>query len=71
MAVGVDAGATGEEEVGARRLGHGGLDARDRLSDGSELERADAGGGEQRREHHVVARGDADHVVALCIEVLH
>lgn len=69
MGVGVDAGAAGEEEVGARRLGHGGLDARERLGDGAELERADAGGGQQRREHHVVARGDADDVVAAGVEI--
>lgn len=71
MGVGVDGGAAGEEEVGAWGLGHGGLDSRERLGNGAELERADAGGGEQRREHHVVARGDADHVVAVRVEVLH
>jgi hypothetical protein len=67
----VNASAAGEEEAGTRRLGHGGLDAGDWLGDGAELERADAGGGEQRREHHVVARGDADDVVAVRVEVLH
>lgn len=71
VSVGVDGGAAGEEEVGAGGLGHGGLDARERLGDGAELERADAGGGEERREHHVVARGDAHHLVPGRVDVLH
>jgi hypothetical protein len=66
----VDAGAVGEVEVGARLGGERGLDAVDGLDDGAELERADARGRQQRREHHVVPRRDADDVVGARVHVL-
>lgn len=68
---GVDADAVGEEEVGARRVGDGRLDAADGLGHGAELEGADAGGGEQRREDHVVPRGHAHDVVHARVDPLH
>lgn len=67
----VDGGAAGEEEV---RIGGGGdsrLDATDGLRDRAELEGADAGGGEERGEDHVVPWGDADDVVEAGIDALH
>lgn len=68
MFVGVDSGAGGEEEVGVGGSGEGGLDPADRLGDGAELERPHAGGGQQRREDHVVPGGDAHDVVKLRVQ---
>lgn len=71
MLVVVDGGAVGEEEVGSRDAGDGGLDAADGLGDGAELEGADAGGGQERGEHHVVPGRHAHHVVQARVHPLH
>ena len=68
--LGVDAGAGGEEEVGAGAGGERRLDAADGLDDGAELERADARGRQQRREHHVVPGRHAHDVVGARVHVL-
>lgn len=47
------------------------MDATDGLRNGAELERPDAGGGQQRGEDHVVARGHADDVVDPRVDPLH
>lgn len=47
------------------------MDASDGLRNGAELERPDAGGGQQRGEDHVVARGHADDVVDPRVDPLH
>jgi len=52
----INGSTIGEEEERARLPGNGGLDPGDGLGDGSELERSDARGSQERREDHVVAR---------------
>lgn len=71
MRLGIDGVAAGEEEVGPRGTGNSGLDPANGLSNGAELESANAGGGEERSEDHVVARGDANDIVELSINSLH
>ena len=71
MRISIKARAIGEEEIGAGLSRDGRLDARDRLSDGPELERADARRSEERSEDHVVPRGNANDVVDARVDPFH
>ena len=71
VVIGINAVAVGEEEVRTGFARDGRLDPADRLSDGPELERADTGGGQEGREHHVVPRRDAYDVVEAGVDPLH
>lgn len=56
MVESINGSTIGEEEERARFPGNGGLDPGDGFGNGSELERSDASGSQEGREHHVVAR---------------
>lgn len=67
----INADAMTEEKEGVGRFRKRCLDASDRFRHGTELERADARGSQQRRKHHVISRGDASNIAEFGVEVFH
>lgn len=70
MVLEINSRAICEEEIRTGFTGYGGLDPPNRLSNGTEFKRPDAGGSEERSEYHVISRGDRDDVIGLGIDVL-
>lgn len=71
MLLRVDATTTSEKEEGTGGMGDCRLDPGDGLGDGAEFKSADAGGGEERSEDHVITWRDADHIIDAGVDPLH
>lgn len=71
MLIRIEAYTIGEEEIRPGFSRNSGLDPRNGLGYGPELQSSDAGGRQQRREHHMVPRRHADDVVLLGVQSFH